>query len=149
MWKTGHYLGKASKKKPLSFGHCPKGGGSLTGIQKFWGSFVFPSLTFFWTLIEGSGGMTRFQMFWGTFLPKYWVNIWILGLYKSYLTVVQNGSVQKLPHGCPKWGGGDNVQKKDAFFWMVSLTEHYTVCSVHSGLHKEHPHNTYYILYTG
>ena len=60
------------------------------------------------------------------FLPKYWENIWILGLNKSYLTVVQNRPIQKLPHGCPKWGGGsrpllDNVQKKDAFF-MVSLS---------------------------
>ena len=29
-------------KKRLSFGHCPKGGGGSTGIQKFGGSFVFP-----------------------------------------------------------------------------------------------------------
>ena len=30
----------------------------------------------------------------------------MLGLYKSNLTVVQNGRIQKLPHGCPKWGRG-------------------------------------------
>ena len=29
-------------KNRLSFGHCSKGGGGLTRIQKFWGSFVFP-----------------------------------------------------------------------------------------------------------
>jgi hypothetical protein len=40
----------------------------------------------------------------------------ILGLYKSYLTVVQNVPVQKLLHGCPKWsrkgerGGGGGVK---------------------------------------
>ena len=28
--------------------------------------------------------------------------IFEFGLYKSYLTVVQTGPIQKLPHGCPK-----------------------------------------------
>ena len=37
--KGGH-----QKKKRLSFGHCPKGGGGSTGNQKFGGSFVFPYL---------------------------------------------------------------------------------------------------------
>ena len=38
----GH-LGKTSKNKS-AIGHCPKGGGGggSIGIQKFWGSFVFP-----------------------------------------------------------------------------------------------------------
>ena len=35
---------------------------------------------------------------------------------------VQKGPIKKLPHGCPKWGGGsrpllDNVEKKDVFFY--------------------------------
>ena len=50
------------------------------------------------------------------FLPKYWVNIWILGLYKSYLMSVQNEG---------GWGSRpllDNVQKKDTFYLMASLT---------------------------
>ena len=39
---------------------------------------------------------------------------------------VQNGPIQKLPHGCSKGGGGsrpllDNVQKKDAFFLWLPL----------------------------
>ena len=28
------------------------------------------------------------------------------GTLQSYLTVVQNGPIQKLPHRCPKWRGG-------------------------------------------
>ena len=58
----------------------------------------------------------------------------ILGLYKSYLTVVQNVPVQKLLHGCPKWsrkgerGGGQNhffkmsTTTKMLFFPMTSIT---------------------------
>ena len=61
------------------------------------------------------------------FFPKYWVNIYILGLYKSYLTVVQNGPIQKLPHGCPKLGGGGQgpfrTMSKKILFFMASLRE--------------------------
>ena len=65
-----------------------------------------PSCTFFWTLNGGRGeGDDQVPKVLRHFLPKYLVNIWILGLYKSYLTVVQDGPTQKLPHGCPKWGG--------------------------------------------
>ena len=49
------------------------------------------------------------------FLPKYLVNIWILGLSKSYLMVVQNGPVQKLPNGCPKGRGGRGAGVKATF----------------------------------
>ena len=49
------------------------------------------------------------------------------GPLKSYFTNVQNGPIQKLPHGCPKWGGGGRghfwtISKKKTFFWMASLT---------------------------
>ena len=62
-----------------------------------------PSLALFWTRNGGDGGDGDHVP---KVLPKYWVTIWVFGLDKSYLTVVQNGPTQKLPHGCPKWEGG-------------------------------------------
>ena len=50
----------------------------------------------------GGGGEDQVPKVLRHFFPKYGVNILILGLDKSYLTVVQNGPIQKLPHGCPK-----------------------------------------------
>ena len=47
----------------------------------------------------------------------------MLGLYRSYLTVVQIGPIQKLPYGCPNWRKGGGVKasfgqcpKKRRFF---------------------------------
>ena len=58
------------------------------------------------------------------------------GLLLPLYELMKFGTLQKLPHGCPKWadtkvtssrvskmGGGsrpllDNVQKKDAFLWL-------------------------------
>ena len=63
------------------------------------------------------------------FLPKHWENNLILGQYKSNLMVVQNGLIQRLPHGCPKLREGDggsvplldNVQNIGAFFGCLPL----------------------------
>ena len=64
---------EAIKKKRLSFGHCPKGGGGSTGIQKFWGSFAFPYFDHLWDIKWGEmGGLTMLQKFGGTCLHKYW-----------------------------------------------------------------------------
>ena len=41
------------KKKLLTFGHFPKGGGGPTRIQKFWGSF---DLSYFGFLLDNMGG---------------------------------------------------------------------------------------------
>ena len=51
-------------KKPLTFGHFPKGGGGgPTQIQKFLGSFFW---AFFWTFSIKRGGVNPFQKFWGS-----------------------------------------------------------------------------------
>jgi hypothetical protein len=54
----------------------------------------------------GGGGGDHVPKVLRHFLTKFWVNIWILGIYKSYLTVVQKWPITKLPQVCPKWGGG-------------------------------------------
>ena len=50
----------------------------------------------------GGGGDDQVPKVLRHYLPKCRVNILILGFLKSYLTVVQNELIQKLPHGCPK-----------------------------------------------
>ena len=109
-------LREAIRKKHLSFGHCPKGGGDSTGIQKFWGSFVFP---YFDPLLDikwgRGGGVHPAPKVLRHFLPKFLVSIGFLSLQKSYLTVVQNGPTQKLPRGCPKKRGGGR-----GHFWTMS-----------------------------
>ena len=115
--------GRHPKKKRLSVGHCPKGGGGVQPESKSFEVVLFsPSLTFFWTLNGGRGWVTRFQMFWGTFclnigwIFEFWAFTKVtsrlskMGRYKSYLTGVQNE------------GGGsrpllDNVQKNGTFFF--------------------------------
>ena len=61
------------------------------------------------------------------FSPKYWVHIRVLDLDKSNPTVVQNGPIQKLPPGCPKWGGGVEVPfgqcPKKRLFFVASLNK--------------------------
>ena len=52
-----------------------------------------------------------FQKFGGTFC----INIGNFGPLKSYLTVVQNGLIQKLPHNVQKERGGG----VEAFFYDV------------------------------
>ena len=125
-WVTVTQLREHSqKKKRLSFGQCPKGGGGATGIQKFWGTFFSPYFDQLLDIKWGEGGgLTMFQKFWGTFLSKYW-EFWAL---------------KKLPHGCPKWadtkvtsrvskmgGGGQGhfwtrSKRRTLFFLMASLS---------------------------
>ena len=110
-------------KKASFFRTLSKSGGWVQlESKKFWGSYFSPSLTFFWTL-NGGRGDDQIPKVLRHFLPKYWVNIWILGLYKTYLTVVQNGPIKSYLTGVQNEGGGwrpllENVQKKDAFLWL-------------------------------
>ena len=117
----------------------------------------------------GEGGDDQVPKVLRHFLPKYCVNIWILGLFKSYLTVVQNGPIQELPHGCPKWGGGVEATfgqcPKERRFFMASLrgsilsnfhlsnwnkATYCTVWTVHRSLHTAccKMYTVHFILYT-
>ena len=65
----------------------------------------------------GGGGVWPGSKSFEAFLPIFLD----FGPLKSYLTVVQNGPIQKLPHNAQNKGGGwvkatFNVQKKDAFY---------------------------------
>ena len=114
--------GTHPKKKASFFRAMSKGGGGSTGIQKFWGSFSFP---YFDQLldIKWGGGLTMFQKFWGPFC----LNIGNFGPLKSYLTVVQNGPIKKLPHNVQNEGGRGveptfgQCPKERPFFLMASL----------------------------
>ena len=106
------------ENKRISFGHCPKGvwGG---GVQKF-EVVLFPLFDPLSDIKWGEGGgFDHMPTVLRHFLPKYWVNIWILGFYKSDLTLVQNGPTPKLPHRCPNGvvgGGGGGC----GYFWTMS-----------------------------
>ena len=47
----------------------------------------------------GGGGVDQVPKVLRHFLPKYWLKVLILGLYKSYLSVVQNGPTQMVGVG--------------------------------------------------
>ena len=57
---------------------------------------------------EGGGWVDHVPKELRYFLLKYGVIIGVLGLCKSYLMVVQNGPIQKLPYGC-RGGGGSGT----------------------------------------
>ena len=92
-----------------------------------WGSVAFP---YFDLLLDiewgegGGGGLTILLIFWGTFC----LNIGNFGPLKSYLTLVQNPPIPKLPHNVQNEGGGGGrghfrtkSKINSLFFWCLPL----------------------------